>query len=68
MPDSPLFIPPAASFVHEPPVSFIGCTDERREALFMLTSELRTKLYEYRELRAKIAELKEAMEQVEDAI
>ena len=34
----------------------------------MLTSELRTKLYEYRELRAKIAELKEAMEQVEDAI
>ena len=34
----------------------------------MLTSELRTKLYEYRELRAKIAELKEAMEQVEDAL
>ena len=34
----------------------------------MLTSELRTKLGEYQELRAKIAELKDAMEQVEDAI
>ena len=34
----------------------------------MLTSELRTKLAEYRELRTKIAELKDAMEQVEDAI
>ena len=34
----------------------------------MLACELRTKLSEYQELRAKIAELKDAMEQVEDAI
>ncbi len=34
----------------------------------MLTSELRAKLTEYRELRLKIAELKEAMEEAEEAI
>ena len=34
----------------------------------MLACELRTKLSEYQELRTKIAELKDAMEQVEDAI
>lgn len=34
----------------------------------MLTSELRAKLAEYRELQMKISELKEAMKEAEEAI